>query len=670
MPLLLPLAAFLVFYQILRLHGFVPRVAILVAAIFLGTCVTAITELLSAGSLLVPAGVSFAWVLVTASSVGYLFSSKKSPDAQLRHINQGNVDEKVQWEFAEGIWIAAIATIACLVGVTAILAPPATWDAMLYHLPRITMWMSNHSVRFFPTPDYLQLIMAPWAEYAMMQTILLSGGDRFVNVIEFLSYCGSIVGVSLIAKQLGAGRRGQVIGALVCASIPEGVLEASGPMNTYVVSFWITTTVAMILLWNERRSWLYAICIGLSAGLAVQTKGTAYIYLPFLAAAGWWIGSKEAKWLLIRRIPVLMVLALALNAPQYIRNFELTGSPLGLPLPEKFPRVEVTIKDVDARGTAANVIRNLAVHTVTPFNAINAVTERASRSAITALGKDPDDPHAIWGDAKFQMHRFNLDEIFAGNPLHLALIFISIVIVITDLGRKGPRPPIWYGLAIVAGFVAVSAVLLWNPFESRYHLALFVVGSALVGLTIERRFSWRLAALVGAACFVCGLGFACFNQMRALIPLGAMAPWGHVVSIYQPRQLGYFADKHEEVAESYIAAAKAINQLSCKMVAIDSYVPDPAIYHAPASLWVYPLFAMINGDGQRRTMWYTGVINKTTRYSAVNAQRVPCAVVCLDCANNPEKWKEYSGLNAQPAAFSNIVVFHTEEAMRKGELAQ
>jgi hypothetical protein len=101
-------------------------------------------------------------------------------------------------------------------------------DAMVYHMPRTVMWMSNHRVSFYPAPDYQQPVFAPWAEYAMTQTTLLSGGDRFANLVEFLSYLGSALGVSVIAKYLGAGIRGQIL-AVVSLTLPKLVLEASGP---------------------------------------------------------------------------------------------------------------------------------------------------------------------------------------------------------------------------------------------------------------------------------------------------------------------------------------------------------------------------------------------------------------------------------------------------------
>src|ERR1700683_4130477 len=240
---------------------------------------------------------------------------------------------------------------------------------MEYHLPRVVMWISNHSVRFYPTPDFCQLVFGPWAEYAMMHTYLLWGSDRFVNFVQFFSFVGSIIGVSLVAHKLGAGLRGQVLAAVVCATIPEGVLEASGPKNTYVVTFWIVTTVAFLLEWNDDPSWFNTVCVGLAAGLGLLTKGTAYVYLPFLVLACWRMGSRSVRILFLKRCSAFLILILALNAPQYIRCYELSGSPLGLPLPVDFPRIEVTVAHVTVRGTLANVLRNISLHLSTPSDA-------------------------------------------------------------------------------------------------------------------------------------------------------------------------------------------------------------------------------------------------------------------------------------------------------------
>ena len=43
----------------------------------------------------------------------------------------------------------------------------------------------------------------------------------------------------------------------------------SGPMNTYVRSFWIATTTVFLMGFKEEACWLNTVCVGLAAGLAM-----------------------------------------------------------------------------------------------------------------------------------------------------------------------------------------------------------------------------------------------------------------------------------------------------------------------------------------------------------------------------------------------------------------
>jgi hypothetical protein len=40
---------------------------------------------------------------------------------------------------------------------------------------------------------------------------------------------------------MGAGYHGQVLAAVICATIPQGLLQASGAKNDYVLAFWLLT---------------------------------------------------------------------------------------------------------------------------------------------------------------------------------------------------------------------------------------------------------------------------------------------------------------------------------------------------------------------------------------------------------------------------------------------
>jgi len=513
-------------------------------------------------------------------------------------------------------------------------------------------------VRFFATPDYCQLIFGPWAEYAIMHFNLLWGSDRFVNFVEFFAMLGSIVGTSLIARQLGAGRRGQALAAIIAATIPEGVLEASGPMNTWVVTFWIVSTVYFLLLWNEQPNWLNALSIGLSAGIAVLTKGTAYVYLPFMVLACWCAASREVKVRFLKFAPMFLGLIIAVNAPQYYRAYEFTGSPLGLPFADGGPRLHWMADAFGPQDIAANVVRNASLHIVTPSGAVNERIDKTIKATIRAIGRDPDDPKATWPNSAFESNHFSLHEIHAGNPLHFLLV-ASVLVAVFAFRRRLPPVALWYSLGLIVSFVMFCGLLRWQTWASRHHLAVFLLGAALAGLVFEKLLSQKWAAAAAAVLVLYAFPFALVNRTRSLVR------WTPVADVYHPRDFLYFSDMHEKYAAANIAAAKEVNQLGCNAVAIDSYTTIPAgqIVNSPVSFFVYPLLAMIDGNGSTRSVWYSGVVNWSSRYAGTQSHTAACAVVCFDCANVREKWDQYRAVGGRATIHDYIVVFSAKGAV-------
>ena len=171
MLLITPALAGLMFFLILQKKGWEWRLAVLGSATSLGVFVWVISEGLSLFAVLTPVGTTFAWVLLVAGALVYL--RKESNSGRVTEV----IEQRIPGDLSQGLRFAIAGAVAIggLVLVTALVCPPHTWDAMVYHLPRAVMWISNQRVDFYPTPDYEQLIFAPWAEYDGNQRSVCTG---------------------------------------------------------------------------------------------------------------------------------------------------------------------------------------------------------------------------------------------------------------------------------------------------------------------------------------------------------------------------------------------------------------------------------------------------------------------------------------------------------------
>ncbi|MCJ7622920.1 MAG: glycosyltransferase family 39 protein, partial [Anaerolineaceae bacterium] len=419
MLFVLPLLVYLAILWIVldRYHQiFDIRILILLASVLWGTLLTFFTEILSLLNRFEFVYLVLVWGLALLIMLGYLFKNKKKLRLDLSILR---LDRSGYFQ------IISILGIVLLTDIIALIAAPNNWDSMVYHMSRVAHWVQNRSVDFYPTSIIRQLYLPPWSEYLIANFQILSGGDRFANIPQWLSMVGSVLGVSLIAKTLGAGKRGQIFSSLVAATIPMGILQSTTTQNDYIVSYWLVCLVSFIFLYRTKKSWILIAGIGMSLGLAALTKSTAYIFaLPFVLYLGIW-GFRRYYFRFWKQICIITLIFFSLNISHSIRNYDLFQNPLGPQDEVSLYRNEVfTIPSV-----FSNIIRNIGLY-LGSFEPINSQLNKGYELIHHNLDIDLNDPRITWEDHRFIVDTPKVNEDLMGSNLHFLLIVVTVLLLI------------------------------------------------------------------------------------------------------------------------------------------------------------------------------------------------------------------------------------------------
>jgi 4-amino-4-deoxy-L-arabinose transferase-like glycosyltransferase len=581
--------------------------------------------------------------------------------------------------------IILLAIVGCLAiviatGVTAAYSPPNSTDAMAYHMPRVVYWAEQGSVRFFPTPYLTQIMLQPMAEYWMLDGYLLAGGDWFVNFGQWFAALGCMIGASAVAGLLGARARGQAIAALFCATLPAGILAASGAKNDYVMAMWAVAAVYFALQWRENLERLTgeirigpenrgacptkgaqeggagafacqpaspgilisALFLGAAVGLALFTKATAYLFLPWPIAAV----LLPAVWRQRRRAAPLaiaaLVCALAVNLPHYWRNWDLSGSVMGFDSAQGDGLFRWRNETYGWKQTVSNMLRHAAEQLGGRSSRWNQGVYDFVLAAHRDLGIDVNDPATTTRWSVYEAPRNANHETNAPNRWHLLLLAVVACILAWRALRARDRRRAVYALALVCGFVVFCAYLKWAPFVARYQLPLFVLGAPLAAVVEE--FSWRWLRPLWIQLAIC-----LFLLSGARLP--AIENW--VRPLRGPRSVlrvsrdnQYFADMtHWENRASYFAAASALEGSACRTIGID-------IHNLQLE---YPLQALVREARPDAQFVHTGVDNVSRRY-APSVAAVACAIACLDCLGDDARLNLYRAFPTRVIAGKFVVL--------------
>lgn len=583
------------------------------------------TEILSVFGAVTYGALVALWIILAVALLAWVGSSVVR--RRVPGVDQDTRAAVEAYGLQEAALLFAIGCIACMTLLVALVYPPNNWDSMTYHMSRVAQWIQRGSVEFYATSIDRQNYQPPLAEFAILHLQLLSGSDRFANIIQWYSFGVSIVVAGLLAKTFGVPPRGQVVAAVVAATIPMAILQSSSTQNDVVTAALCVSFAYFLLAFTQSHSVEDGAFSALSLGAALLTKATAYL---FCCAIGLTIGIAALVSAPPRRRPVILaaltgivVAGLALNAGHLSRNYRLYGHPLST-------APGYTNEELSGRIVLANVVRNGALHLDTPLRRVNSYGYAAM---MRLLGDELNNPKSTMATTRVTIPRFTLHEDVAGNPIHFVLV--SAALLVLPFAGTSRRAVYWCAGALLAAAALYSGVLKWQPWATRLHTPLFMLSAPLIAAVFAGNRPWQRYLGVGIAvvCLAYSVPFLVWNKTRPAAMLGSFVagsgPWSR-----EGRLKSYFVNR--DLHEEYSAAATIIMAERAEEVGLCVGYDD----------YEYPLWVLVGREASRGTPRFRHVgvtdISRTMEPPAMPAPAIVVSTKRLD--DEPVHGKGRSGV--------------------------
>ncbi len=599
------------------------RRSILSATLFWAAILAAITELLNLFSLINPSYILGSWVGVNLLLMFYLgrISSLRTITKQLQR-SAGDLSRTLEENPFLRFCLICLFPLVGLSFLVAIIAPPNNWDSMTYHMARVMYWIQHQSVAHYPTHNLRQLDSPPWSSFAIMHLQILSGGDRFANLIQWLSMAGCLIGISLVAQQLGSGLRGQVLSTVICATIPMGLLQSVTTQNDYLLSFWLVCLSYNVLrLAQNQTDFRTFIEFGLALGLALLTKGTAYIYGLPLVITGIFFGFKHLKLRIFQPIILALSISISLNFSHWIRNYKVFKTPLGI----SGNATKNTL--FTPAAIVSNIIRNTALHLPIPYDPANHLVEKAVYQIHNLLHLDVNDPRTTYPGTIFQIKMMGssmpifLNEDSSGNLISLLLLILSTIIYFFDYRKRFKKYSFLplYGIILATIAILYNILLAWQPWASRLHLPFFVLASAFIG-TVLGQYALKLIyglVLVLTLTSIPYLVFSCYRPV-----LSSEFFITNTYSIINQPRIGAYFNANPSLQSPYFKAVDTANEIDCDSI---------GLYLSHEDHWECPFSRIFNVTRPNRDIKFKsiGVANQSAQAFHSNFDFTPCAIFFL-----------------------------------------
>ncbi len=473
-----------------------------------------ITELLSLNDAITRPALIAAWGLAGAGlllALVFRILKRKIPIRDL--IPRGSRSGGEPFSKLEILAIAVIGIILLTTLVIALAAPPNNFDSMTYHMARVSNWIQNQSIRYYPTAIDRQNYSAPLAEYLILHLQILSRSDSFANLVQWTAFALLILLTAELAAALGISRRGQLFAALFAATIPMAILQSTSTQNDLLTALGCLSFAYFLQRMIQRESLLDGIFAGLSLGAAILTKGTAYLFcagvgIP-LALTGLFDRKKGKRSAMAWKLTLIIVIGLVMNLGVYQRNWVRYRHPLST------GSAAVRSDQLSPAGLALNLARNGLVQLAVPFESANRQMTRLMEIVFPDLNQDP---RFLFANSEFDVI-FTLDGDLASNLPHFLILTFGIL-AFPWLRKRSNLGLDWLVSALVLSTALFSLTIKWQPWGSRLQLTLYFLGVPLFGYLVDRiKPAKSLSHLLVIGLALYSIPYLVLNSSRPMVPL-------------------------------------------------------------------------------------------------------------------------------------------------------
>jgi Glycosyltransferase family 87 len=399
--------------------------------------------------------------------------------------------------------VAALAVVVVVALVyelfIAVATPPNNGDSLTYHLTRAAAWLRHGGLYRIPHGQPEENDFPPNAEIQILYTFAFLQRDTAAALTQWFAQAALIVGIYGCARRLAFDRPAALFAALLAPTLSLVALESMTTQNDLVVAAYVVAAAYFVTSNRPAELTLF----GVALGLALGTKPTAFIAIPFLALLA--LVSLPRRRLVTAAAAAILGFAV-LGSYGYVRNTAATGHPTGARVGQ--PGANIA-PHFTATGTVSTAMRDL-YHFIdlsgldVSYRKLLPITG-AARRAFRILQIPTNPPESTGYPFAFTINqRANEDLSFFGPLGFFVVLPLTFVFALRWALRRTDAARGAYALALPIYLLGVALASKYGA-QARWFMTGVVLTLPLAAAVYSRRVLAAAVAAIGAVFMVLAL---------------------------------------------------------------------------------------------------------------------------------------------------------------------